>query len=251
MHGLLLVDKPLYMSSMSVIRRVRRAARIGAAQFALQQGDPSLNRRVKCGHAGTLDPLATGLLIVGVGDATRTLAGWMDHAKTYEAHVRLDAFTPSDDLDTALQPVHVDAPPTLEDIRAGLLPMIGLFAQQPPSYSAVHVNGRRAYSLARYDHNPVQLPRRTVHVHAIDIVRYDWPDLHLRVTCGKGTYLRSIARDLGQSLGTGGHLAALRRTHIGPFHVDHATPIERFNHAIMPKDLFTPDESADVIPVYL
>ncbi|MEM6332164.1 MAG: tRNA pseudouridine(55) synthase TruB [Planctomycetota bacterium] len=201
--GVLVVDKPLGVSSAEVVRRVR----FGAGNC-------------KTGHAGTLDPLATGVLVCCLGDATRLSERVMKGVKAYEAAVDLSAFTTTDDREGERTEVAIDEDnrPTRGAIEAAAAGFVGSISQVPPAFSAAHVAGKRAYAMARRG-EAVKLEPRTVRIDAIELVRYDWPIAELAVTCGKGVYIRSLARDLGESLGTGGHLAALRRTRVGPFEV--------------------------------
>lgn len=219
--GLLVVDKPIGWSSMDVVRRVRRAA--GGA---------------KTGHAGTLDPLATGVVICCLGRATRSVEQLMRLTKVYEARVDLSAFTKTDDLEGQRQEVSVAQTPDKAAIQAAVLRFVGTIEQKPPAYSAVHVAGQRAYKLARKGHD-LDLAARTVHIDAVDLLGYDWPMLELHITCGRGTYIRSLARDLGAALGTGGHLAALRRTAVGPYDLAVAVDGRRLEKPITQEDLIT------------
>lgn len=221
LHGLIVVDKPIGLSSMDVVRRVRRAA--GGC---------------RTGHAGALDPLATGVVICCLGTATKHVERLMSLAKTYEAAIDLSAFSTTDDLEGELEPVSVAHPPTRRDIEDVIAGFIGMIEQTPPAHSAVHVGGRRAYELARRG-EAVVIDPRPVRIDEIDLLRYDWPALALRVTCGRGTYIRSLARDIGTALHTGGHLTALRRNAVGPYHVEQAHPIERFDRPIAQDDLLT------------
>lgn len=225
LHGLIVVDKPLGLSSMDVVRRVRRAA--GGA---------------KTGHAGTLDPLATGVVICCLGRATRAAERLMGLPKVYEAAVDLSAFTTTDDREGEPKPVEVASPPTAAEIDRACRRFVGRIEQTPPAFSAVHVDGQRAYKLARRG-EAVEIPTKTVRIDAIDVLSYDWPLLNVRVHCGRGTYIRSLARDLGVALGTGGHLASLRRTAVGPYTLAIAVPIERCERPITQDDLLPiPDE---------
>jgi len=217
--GLLVVDKPLGASSMDVVRRVRRAA--GGA---------------KTGHAGTLDPLATGVVICCLGSATRQVETLMGLTKVYQTQVDLSAFTPTDDREGDRDEVTVDDPPDQRVVRAALDQLVGSIQQTPPNYSAVHVGGRRAYKLARSG-QPVSLQPRTVRVDCVDLLAYSWPLLTLRITCGRGTYIRSMARDLGRLLGTGGHLASLRRLSVGPYDLSVAVDWSRLDRSILQVDL--------------
>jgi len=223
--GLLVVDKPLGWSSMDVVRRVRRAA--GGA---------------KTGHAGTLDPLATGVVVCCLGRATKSVNRLMGLTKIYEATVDLSAFAPSDDRESRLAHVHVQTPPAEQQVRQTLVRFEGDLLQTPPAFSALHVGGRRAYKLARSGET-VDLEPRAVRIDAIELLDYQWPEVVLRVTCGKGTYMRSLARDLGKALNTGGHLAALRRTAVGGYDLSMAVDEQRLEHPITQADLLNLPES--------
>jgi tRNA pseudouridine55 synthase len=219
LQGLLVVDKPLGWSSMDVVRHVRRAG-----------------GNVKTGHAGTLDPLATGVVICCIGKATTLVESLMDHTKIYEATIDLTAFTTTDDLEGERIEVQVQTPPTEVDVRSALSPFVGLIDQKPPAFSALHVDGKRAYDLARQG-EIVDLPTRKVQIDSIELLNYDWPNVEVRITCGRGTYIRSIARDLGNALKTGGHLTALRRTASGQYNLSQAVTKDRLEQPIEQIDL--------------
>ena len=187
------------MSSMRVVEIARRRA-----------------GRAKAGHAGTLDPLATGVLVVAFGRATKSIDRLMATEKKYETEVDLSAFTATDDREGERREVEVARPPTRDDVTNALRLFHGDIQQRPPSFSAIHVQGKRAYQLAR-DDQPQELPARTVRVHEIALLEYEWPIARIAMRTGKGFYVRSLARDLGVALGTGGHCASLRRTAVGPF----------------------------------
>ena len=234
LHGLLVIDKPVGWSSMDVVRKVRYAA-----------GKGSGRGKQKCGHAGTLDPLATGVLVMCLGRATKSVERLMGQGKVYETTIDLSAFTASDDAEMPRQEVAVQLPPTLEQIDAALAQQMGLIEQVPPDFSAVHVEGQRAYKAARKGER-LKLKSRQVRVDAIERLGYDWPRLDLRIKCGRGTYIRSIARDLGKRLNTGGHLTALRRTAIGDYTIDRAFAIQWLEEGLGPGDLLPiPGEAAD------
>ena len=219
LNGLLVIDKPQGVTSMDVVRVVRRTA-----------------GGVKTGHAGTLDPLATGVVICCIGRATKQVDSLMGLTKVYETCVDLSAFTSTDDREGPLEPVTVQDPPSEIRIRSVLPRFIGEIQQVPPTYSAVHVRGKRAYQLARRGQS-VDIPPRSVRIDSIELITYDWPNATLRVTCGKGTYIRSIARDLGLALGTGGHAASLRRTAVGPFAAEQAILLDRVPNPVTQSDL--------------
>ena len=195
---------------------------------------------MKAGHAGTLDPLATGVLVVGVGKATKSLERFMKTRKGYRTEIDLSAFTPSDDLESELQPVEVEVEPDATAI-ANLLQarFTGEFLQRPPDFSAKKIDGRRAYAAARKGETP-QLEPRSVTVHDIELEAYQWPVATVRIECEKGFYVRSLARDLGRELGTGGHCASIRRIAVGPFKLD---------HAVDPDDLPNPTPASSIIPL--
>lgn len=214
--GVLLVDKPFGITSHDVVSRVRRA--IGT-------------RRV--GHAGTLDPMATGLLVLGVNGATRLLTWVVGLDKEYTATIRLGAGTNTDDAEGELGEHTSPEGVTDAAIATGIAALTGPILQRPSSVSAIKVDGKRAYALVR-EGEEVVLAERPVTVsefevlatRRISITGDDWLDLDVRVVCSSGTYIRALARDLGESLGVGGHLTALRRTRIGPFAVAAASVLD-------------------------
>lgn len=227
-RGMLIVDKPEGPTSMDICRRVRRALVTGGAP-----------KRVKVGHGGTLDPLATGVVVVLIGGATKLCESLMDLVKVYEARVDLSAFSTTDDREGVRTEVAVADPPAPQAIDAALRRFEGLVMQTPPIFSAVHVDGQRAYRLARQGNAPVLAPR-PVRIDAIERLAYLWPLLDLRITCGRGTYIRSLARDLGLALGTGGTLAGLRRTAVGPCTVARAIGLDALPRVLTQADLLTP-----------
>jgi tRNA pseudouridine55 synthase len=207
--GLLLLDKPIGPTSHDLVQRTRRLAH---------------TRRV--GHAGTLDPAATGLMILGVDGATRLLTYLVGLDKTYEATIRLGTATTTDDAEGT--PVGEPAEVT-EAVRARIpqevAALTGEIDQVPSSVSAVHVDGRRAHELVRAG-EAVELPSRRVTIRRFAVLEVRDDELDVVVDCSSGTYIRALARDLGAALGVGGHLTALRRTRVGPFDVADAAPLE-------------------------
>lgn len=222
--GVLIIDKPVGPTSMDVIRIVRRLSRI---------------RRV--GHAGTLDPLASGVLIVCIGRATRLVERFMNTTKRYEAEIDLRAFSATDDAEGEKSPVEIATPPSETEVANTLRDFRGTIMQKPPAYSAMKIGGRRAYKLARKGHE-VKLEARPVEIHALDY-DYAFPLLRLAIECGKGTYIRSLARDIGLALGTGGYLTALRRTAVGPFSIADAIALDDLPEPITASELLTVDEA--------
>ena len=217
--GILLVDKPGGITSHDVVARARRA----------------LGTR-KIGHAGTLDPMATGLLVLGVESATRLLTFIVGLGKTYEATIRLGVATDTDDADGEVISTMDAAALASSAIHRGIEALTGPISQVPSTYSAIKVDGRRAYDLARAGED-VQLKAREVIVSRFEVLaeRRDAGivDLDVVVDCSSGTYIRSLARDLGAALGVGGHLTALRRTCIGPFSLDDASVIDALAEAAL------------------
>jgi len=207
-NGVLVVDKPAGPTSHDIVDRVRRALGV---------------RRV--GHTGTLDPFATGVLPLCVGRATRLARFLGGGEKVYEATVRLGFATTTDDLsgEPLGEPREVKLPRAT--VGAALARLVGSFDQVPPAFSARHVGGRRLYELARRGEVGPR-PASPVTVHAIDLQRFEGDELAIEVRCSAGTYIRALARDLGEGLGVGGHLVALRRTRSGSFGLEHAVALE-------------------------
>jgi tRNA pseudouridine55 synthase len=217
--AVLLVDKPGGMTSHDVVARARRVLSV---------------RRV--GHAGTLDPMATGLLVLGVGAATRLLGHLAGHDKTYEATIRLGQATVTEDREGDVVSAASTADLDDDAIRAALAAHTGALLQVPSSVSAVKVGGRRSYDRVRAGEE-VELAPRAVTVHRLEVHRITRPapelaDVDVTVACTAGTYIRAIARDAGAALGVGGHLTALRRTASGPFQVAAAGPVEEVAAAL-------------------
>lgn len=178
-------------------------------------------RGTRVGHAGTLDPLASGVLVVCVGPATRLIEYVQRMPKTYRTTVRLGARSDTDDAEGTIVAVEGAVPASEPQLRAALARQVGTIEQRPPEYSAIKVDGRRSYKLARAG-KAIELAARPVNVHQIELLSYDWPRLELIIECGAGTYIRSIARDLGEHLGCGGLIDVLIRTRIGGFTLDDA-----------------------------
>ena len=206
--AVLLVDKPKGWSSFDVIRKLR----------------PLLDVR-KVGHAGTLDPMATGLLILLAGKATKQMEAFMGLPKRYTGTLRLGETTASYDAETDVEERRDPSGVTAEALDAARLTLEGSIEQTPPMYSAVKVKGERLYKKARRGET-VERPPRTVEVTSFEITARRGPDVDFEVACSKGTYIRALAHDFGQRLGVGAHLTALRRTAIGPYLVERAWTLE-------------------------
>jgi tRNA pseudouridine55 synthase len=208
MFGLLNVDKPPGATSRDIVNRVQR-----------------LVRPVKVGHAGTLDPLATGVLVIGLGPATRLVEYVQRMRKVYLAEFLLGRTSDTEDIEGTVVPLENDVPPTREQIEAALPRFTGRIEQVPPAFSALKIQGKRAYDLARKGH-AVDLKARPVQIHHIGLLDYAYPRLRLEITCGSGTYIRSLGRDLAAAVGSGAVMASLARTAIGDFRLDHACPAD-------------------------
>ncbi|MEX0749072.1 MAG: tRNA pseudouridine(55) synthase TruB [Candidatus Saccharimonadales bacterium] len=219
MDGILLVDKPESWTSHDVVGKIRSSLR-----SLWQTSQPAdLDRAVKfrVGHAGTLDPMATGLLIVLVGKATKAQADFMKLDKWYTAEMTLGAISSTDDAEGKITTDLATGraqPPTLADVETVLQRFRGPITQLPPQHSAIKIDGQRAYKLARRG-EPVELHPRPVIVHEISGISYHYPRLGFNVHVSSGTYIRSLARDIGAGLGVGGYLSSLRRTAIGEWSV--------------------------------
>jgi tRNA pseudouridine55 synthase len=204
MFGLLNIDKPAGVTSRDVVNRVAR-----------------LVKPHKVGHAGTLDPLATGVLVLCVGRATRLVPYIQEQPKTYRAVFRFGCTSDTDDVAGDVIELSRAGEVTLDMLQAALPRFIGRIEQVPPRFSAVKIKGRRAYDLARRGKQP-DLSPRTVEVHGIEVIKFTYPSLTLEIDCGSGTYVRAIGRDLGQAVGSGAIMTQLRRLRIGVFRVEDA-----------------------------
>jgi tRNA pseudouridine55 synthase len=221
--GLLVVDKPAGWTSHDVVGRTRRLARTR-----------------KVGHAGTLDPMATGVLLLGIGRATRLLGHLALTDKQYDATIRLGQRTVTDDAEGEVVETTDATGVTDSAIAAGVASLTGAISQVPSSVSAVKVDGVRSYARVRSGEE-VELAARPVTVSRFDVLARRGDDLDVTVTCSSGTYVRALARDLGAHLGVGGHLTALRRTRVGPFDLARARALEQledgFDEAVVPLDV--------------
>lgn len=208
-HGLLIIDKPEGITSRDAVDRALRW----------------FPRRTRMGHTGTLDPLATGVLVLCIGHATRLTEYVQNMSKTYRSRFLLGARSTTDDADGTVEALTEVLPPTRLQIEEALKGFLGEIEQVPPNFSAAKQAGARAYDLARAG-KPVSLKPRKVHIDSIDVLDYEFPSLEVEVRCGKGTYIRSLARDLGERLGCGGLVATLRRTWVGPFSAEEGISLD-------------------------
>jgi tRNA pseudouridine55 synthase len=222
LNGLLNVNKPSAWTSRDAVNRVAR-----------------LCRPAKAGHAGTLDPLATGVLVICVGQATRLIEYVQRMRKCYRATFQLGRTSETDDTEGAVS-ILANAPtPNRTDIDCVLPRFVGSIWQRPSTYSAIKVQGRRAYELARRGVAVPLVPRK-VDIHRLDVVRYDYPHLEIDIECGSGTYVRALGRDLAAELGTAAVMSALQRIAIGRFHIDDSVPLKELTPEAFAENLQPP-----------
>ncbi|MBC8310630.1 MAG: tRNA pseudouridine(55) synthase TruB [Phycisphaerales bacterium] len=222
--GVIVIDKPRGPTSMSMVNLVRRKC-----------------HKCKTGHAGTLDPLATGVLVLGVGKMTKKLGQMMNTDKRYTTIIDLSATTAGHDAESPRVEVEVQKPPTSEEVESAVHKFSGEIMQAPPIFSAVKVGGHRAYAVARKG-KEVSIEPRKVTVHSISVSEYAWPYVTIDVSCAKGFYVRSLARDLGELLGIGGFCTEIRRTEVGRFTLDLAMQLEHLPEFLTQEDLISPAE---------
>lgn len=200
----------------------------------------------RTGHAGTLDPLATGVLVLALGRATKIIDRLMNTTKRYRTAIDFNAFSSTDDLEGEIEPVSIVAPPTRGAVEEALAGFRGRIMQRPPQFSAVKVGGRRAYKMARQGQS-VAVEPRPVTVHALVLCEYAWPRAVIEIHCGKGFYVRSLARELGAALGTGGYCRSIRRMAVGPFDLNSARTLEQLPDQIDQGDLIEIEEALQLV----
>ncbi|MEM0931758.1 MAG: tRNA pseudouridine(55) synthase TruB [Bacteroidota bacterium] len=214
---IVLIDKPYEWSSFQALNKVKWALR---KKF-------ELNKKFKIGHAGTLDPLATGLLVICTGKFTKRIPEIQEQTKEYTGTFTLGATTPSYDLETELDKTYPISHITEDSVQRTLEQFKGKIEQTPPLFSALKKEGKRLYEFAR-EGKQVEVKSRTIEIHSFEIARFDLPEVDFKVICSKGTYIRSLVHDFGQTLHSGAYLSALRRTRIGSFNVSNAVTPEVF-----------------------
>ena len=220
---IILIDKPINWTSFQVVNKVRWLIRKNMGI-----------KKIKVGHAGTLDPLATGLLIICCGKMTKQIEHFQGQEKEYTGHILLGATTPSYDLETAIDqhfPTEHINPILIEKTRQQF---IGKIMQRPPIFSALKKDGKRLYDYAR-DGETVDIPKREVQIDTFELDTVNLPEVSFKVRCSKGTYIRSLAHDFGHALNSGGHLTRLKRTRIGDFSLDNAISIDDFEQLLNPE----------------
>ena len=212
---ILYLDKPLHWTSFDAVKRVRS---IMSRRLKI--------KKIKVGHAGTLDPLATGVMIVCTGKATKRIDELQAHTKEYVATIALGATTPSFDLETEIDATYPTEHITREMVEEVLTKFTGRIEQVPPAFSACKIDGKRAYKMARKG-KEVELKAKVLVIDEIELLEYSQQSIVVRVVCSKGTYIRALARDIGEALNSGGHLTALRRTRVGDVKVEDCLSVEQ------------------------
>ena len=228
---ILYIDKPYGWTSFDAVKRVR-----GALLKRMKL------KKLKVGHAGTLDPLATGVMMVCTGKATKLIEQLQAHTKEYVAEIALGATTPSFDLETEIDATYPTSHITRELTEATLKQFIGAIEQVPPAFSACKVNGERAYKIARRG-DEVEIKAKLLVIDEIELLSFSPESITIRVVCSKGTYIRALARDIGKALGSGGHLTALRRTRIGDISIDKCRSVDDTVTLIRETEIEMPDDS--------
>lgn len=224
----ILVDKPAGMSSFGVVARVRRklSEQAGMIEVVGKDGVRRQKRRkVKVGHTGTLDPFATGLLILLAGKETKKANDFLKLDKEYVATVRLGAVSTTGDPEGTITEQDVAQKPNKVAVEKCVQNLVGENWQQVPQFSAVKINGQRAYKLAR-EGKAVEMPVRKVQIYEIELLEYEWPDLKIRCKVSSGTYVRALGEDIGKALGTGAYVTELRRTQVGNYRIEQAKTLE-------------------------
>ena len=213
---IILVDKPAGISSFGIVAKIRRELK------------EEFGHKIKVGHTGTLDPFATGLLILLSGKMTKKSNEFLKLDKIYEAELKLGFVSSTGDPEGEIQPFHIegasDPYPKREVVESVLQSFTGKITQTPPRFSAIKINGERAYKLARKGAD-FEIPSRKVEIYSIEILDYSYPTLKIRCHVSSGTYIRTLAEDIGKKLGTGAYLTALRRTKIGDYHIEDAKKV--------------------------
>lgn len=230
---ILIIDKPLGWTSFDAVKRVR-----GALTRRMKV------KKLKVGHAGTLDPLATGVMVICTGRATKRIDELQAGVKEYVATLALGATTPSFDLETEVDATYPVGHITKELVEKTLKKFHGTIQQVPPAFSAVKIDGQRAYKMARKGQTP-ELKAKTLVIDDIEMLDYAPESITLRIVCSKGTYIRALARDIGEALGSGAHLTALRRTRVGDFTVDRCMSVDEAAAMIRDVDITMPDDGQD------
>lgn len=229
---ILCIDKPYGWTSFDAVKRVRGAItrRLGI-------------KKLKVGHAGTLDPLATGVMIITTGRATKQIESLQAGVKEYVATIALGATTPSFDLETEIDATYPTGHITQNLVTETLAKFVGRIEQVPPAFSAVKINGKRAYEMARKGHDP-QLKPKILVIDEIELLDFQQTEIVVRIVCSKGTYIRALARDIGRALESGAHLSALRRTRVGDITLDKCLDIPAMARLVAESPVEMPDNDS-------
>lgn len=214
-QDIILIDKPAGLSSFGVVARVRR-------RLSMEAG-----KKVKVGHTGTLDPFAIGLLILLANKATKLSNQFLKLDKWYEATICLGKTSTTGDPEGEITDQYVEVIPTFEEVKTVVSKFVGKITQTVPVFSAVKINGQRAYQLARRGED-VAMPTRQIEIYAIEILSYNYPELIIRTHVSSGTYIRTLGEDIGKALGVGAYLTALRRTQVGDYQIENAAKLSDF-----------------------
>ena len=227
---ILYINKPLKWTSFAVVNKLRYhiSRRLGV-------------KKIKVGHAGTLDPLATGVMIICTGKATKRIEEFQYHTKEYIATLQLGATTPSFDLEKEIDATYPTEHITRELVEETLKKFVGTIEQIPPAFSACKVDGKRAYDLARKG-DEVELKPKILVIDEIELLDYNMPKIKIRVVCSKGTYIRALARDIGVALGSGAHLTGLVRTRVGEVKLEDCMKVEQFEEWLNEQEITTTNE---------
>lgn len=221
-NDVLLIDKPAGWTSFDVVAKIRSSIRRGYQE----QGVKPTKRQLRVGHAGTLDPFATGLLVILLGDGTKKATEFLKLDKVYEATITLGQTSTTGDPEGELTAIS-DAVPTLDTVTEALKAFTGEITQIPPQFSAIKIGGQRAYKLARKG-EAVDMPSRQVVIYSLELLEYEYPTIKVRAHVSSGTYIRSLAEDIGAALETGAYCSALRRTRIADFDITAAQQLDDY-----------------------
>jgi tRNA pseudouridine55 synthase len=242
-NGILLIDKPANWTSHDVVAKVRSILRQAESELSANSSQPSApSPKVKVGHTGTLDPFATGLLILMIGNYTKRAGEFSKLDKTYEAELILGSISSTGDVEGEIMKneewrmKNEGEEPGIEEIKNVLASFVGEIEQVPHKFSAIKINGQRAYKLARQG-KEVKLEPRKVKVESLEVREYSYPTLKIVTEVSSGTYIRSLAEDIGEKIGTGGYLSSLRRTMVGKFDIKDATSLENLDFDFIRRDL--------------
>ena len=224
------VDKPLHWTSFDVVKRIRGI-------LTRRTG----RKKLKVGHAGTLDPLATGVMTIVTGRKTKLIEQLQAQTKEYVATIRLGATTPSFDLETEIDATYPWEHISRDAVNKALSRFVGEISQVPPAFSACKIDGKRAYKMARKGKD-VEIKPKTLVIDQIELLECNLPDIVVRVVCSKGTYIRALARDIGEALASGAHLTALRRTRVGDNHISACESVDDITKRLETEQIIIPEE---------